>query len=338
MNFMTPTEILKSILTEQYVSEDGDEYKVELKEGLTDEQIDELAKGLPTGQVPTEIRELLKFASGFEFSGLEEVTFDGVGQFGFEEFLPNSVQLAGDGFGNFWILDVDKNGNWGNVFYVCHDPAVIVKHSDNLAQFIEHVTLPKKLQGSTQFCTRKILDTLNSKMRSIKNNTLSRVEKFVTYNDTTLVKIKNFNINGANLIVGFEKKDLLSREFLNNERENFNSIFYSDLKLLDSLNLHAVFEDNKKLFKELHDYMSYYEFLHSSEISAKKIAKDGIREFIFPVDDGSDLAIYTFEDSKLTHLRKKMIKRYSNIIETYHQSTYSKRMLFIPLNHYLRFI
>ncbi|MBJ7428521.1 MAG: SMI1/KNR4 family protein [Bacteroidia bacterium] len=136
---MTPIEKLKSILTEQFVSEDGDEYKVELKEGLTDQQIEELAKGLPLGQVPTEIRDLLKFSCGFEFLGLEEVTFDGVGQFGFEEFFPNSVQLAGDGLGNFWILDVGKNGNWGSVFYVCHDPAVIVKHSENLTQFIEHV-------------------------------------------------------------------------------------------------------------------------------------------------------------------------------------------------------
>jgi len=136
---MTPIEQLKSILTEQYVSEDEDEYKVELKQGLTDQQIDKLVERLPTGQIPTEIRELLKFASGFEFYGLDEITFDGVGQFGFENFFPNSVQLAGDGFGNFWILDVDKNGNWGNVFYVCHDPAVVVKHSDNLSQFIEHI-------------------------------------------------------------------------------------------------------------------------------------------------------------------------------------------------------
>ncbi|MPV85119.1 SMI1/KNR4 family protein [Cardiobacteriales bacterium ML27] len=136
---MTTTEKLKSILTEKFVSEDGYEYKAELKEGLTDQQINELAKRLPTGQVPTEIRELLTFASGFKFFGLEEVTFDGVRTFGFEEFFPNSVELAGDGFGNFWILDVDKNGNWGGVFYVCHDPAVIAKHSDNLTQFIEHV-------------------------------------------------------------------------------------------------------------------------------------------------------------------------------------------------------
>lgn len=136
---MTTTEKLKSILTEQYVSEDGDEYKVELKPGLTDDQIESLAKRLPTGQIPSEFKDLLKFASGFLFYGLEEVRFDGIGQFGFEELFPTSVQLAEDGFGNYWILDVDKNGNWGNVFYVCHDPAVIVKHSDNLTQFIEHV-------------------------------------------------------------------------------------------------------------------------------------------------------------------------------------------------------
>jgi hypothetical protein len=136
---MTPTEQLKAILTEKYTSEDGDEYKVELKPGLTDQQINDLTKELPTGQIPNEIMELLKFASGFEFYGLEEVTFDGVGQFGFEEFFPASVQLAGDGFGNFWVLDIKRNGQWGNVFYVCHDPAVIVKHSDNLSAFIKHV-------------------------------------------------------------------------------------------------------------------------------------------------------------------------------------------------------
>jgi cell wall assembly regulator SMI1 len=136
---MTVTEKLKSLLTEQYVTEDGDECKIELLPGLTDEEIDNLAKGVPSGQIPNDIRELLKFASGFEFSGLEEITFNGIGQFGFEEIFPNSVQLAGDGFGNFWILDIDQKGNWGQVFYVCHDPAVVVKHSDNLSEFIQHV-------------------------------------------------------------------------------------------------------------------------------------------------------------------------------------------------------
>lgn len=136
---MRATEQLKSLLNENYESEDGDKYKIELKQGLTDLQIDEFAKKLPNRKIPNDIIELLKFSSGFNFYGLEEITFDGVGQFGFEEFFPNSVLLAGDGFGNFWILDIHKNGDWGNVFYVCHDPAVVVKHSENISEFIKHV-------------------------------------------------------------------------------------------------------------------------------------------------------------------------------------------------------
>lgn len=136
---MTALEQLKEILNEKYVTEDGDEYTVELKQGLTDQQIEKLSAQLPTGQVPNDIRELLKFSSGFEFFGIDEVTFDGVGQFGFENIFPHSVQLAGDGFGNYWILDVDSKGNWGNVFYVCHDPAVFVKQSADLSEFIKQI-------------------------------------------------------------------------------------------------------------------------------------------------------------------------------------------------------
>lgn len=136
---MTAKEQLKSILSEHYVSEDKYEYQVKLKQGLTDIQINDLAKKLPTKQVPSEIKDLLSFASGFEFYGLEEITFDGVGLFGLEALFPYSVQLAEDGFGNFWILDIGKNGSWGSVFYVCHDPSVVVKHSDSLTQFIQHV-------------------------------------------------------------------------------------------------------------------------------------------------------------------------------------------------------
>src|SRR6185503_16691052 len=136
---MTPLEQLKTILNEKYITEEEEEYGIELKPPLTDQQIDQLAKLLPTAQIPDEIRELLKFASGFEFLTPDEVTFDGAGQFGFQNVFPDSIQLAGDGFGNFWILDVDSKGNWGNVFYVCHDPAVIVKHSEDLAEFINNL-------------------------------------------------------------------------------------------------------------------------------------------------------------------------------------------------------
>lgn len=136
---MTPKQQLESILSNQYESEDGDLYKVELLNGLSDGELANLKNQLPKNHLPNEIEELLRFSRGFEFFGLEEIRFDAFGEFGFEAMFPNSIQLAGDGFGNFWILDIDSMGNWNSVYYVCHDPAVIVKHSENLAEFIKHV-------------------------------------------------------------------------------------------------------------------------------------------------------------------------------------------------------
>ena len=136
---MTPTQQLQSLLHQTYTTPSGDEYKIELLPGLTNEEINTLAQRLPTKQIPDDIRDLLLFTRGFEFYGIEEIRFDGIGQFGFENIFPYSAELAGDGFGNFWILDINAKGQWGNVFYVCHDPAVVVKHSDDLSQFIQHV-------------------------------------------------------------------------------------------------------------------------------------------------------------------------------------------------------
>ncbi len=136
---MTPKEQLLQLLKKTYTSEDGDEYQIELKPGLSEQEVEDFEKLLPTKQIPKDHKELLQFTSGFDFYGIDEVSFDAIGQFGFEEFFPNSIQLAGDGFGNFWILDIYSTGEFGNVFYVCHDPPVIVKHSENILQFIQHI-------------------------------------------------------------------------------------------------------------------------------------------------------------------------------------------------------
>lgn len=136
---MTPRQQLESILSNQYESEEGDLYKVELLDGMTESEIENLKNQLPNNKLPNEIEELLRFSKGFDFYGLDEVRFDAFGHFGFEKMFPKSIQLAGDGFGNFWILDIDSKGNWNSVYYVCHDPAVIIKHSENLTEFIRHV-------------------------------------------------------------------------------------------------------------------------------------------------------------------------------------------------------
>jgi SMI1 / KNR4 family (SUKH-1) len=198
---MTITEQLKLLLNEAYVSEDGDEYKIELLPGLTDNEIDNLVKRLPTGKIPNDVRELLSFTKGFEFYGIDEITFDGVGQFGFENIFPYSVQLAHDGFGNFWILDVDSIGNWGNVFYVCHDPAVVVKHSDNLSQFIDHIDeYGKDIENSNLNIIHEkiVFDIWKS------NNGFTEINEARNSNDDTL---KNFALTLADNFVVADLRD-----------------------------------------------------------------------------------------------------------------------------------
>ncbi|MDF2457226.1 MAG: hypothetical protein K0R51_3219 [Cytophagaceae bacterium] len=136
---MKPLEQLKALLNKKYESEDGDEFTVELLHGLSDSEIEAFKKTLPSQHLPADIEELLRFSKGFEFSYFDTIQFTSYGEFGFEKLFPQSIQLAGDGLGNFWVLDIDNTGHWGPVYYVCHDPAVVVKNSENLSEFLQQL-------------------------------------------------------------------------------------------------------------------------------------------------------------------------------------------------------
>ncbi|TDQ79060.1 SMI1/KNR4 family protein [Sphingobacterium yanglingense] len=191
---MKPKEALESIISTQYISEDGDKYKVELLPGLTENEINELKEQLPDKYLPQSIEELLLYSRGFEFQGLDEIRFDAINQFGFEEFFPNSIPLASDGFGNFWILDISKNGDWGHVFYVCHDPAVVVKHSNDLAEFILHVDEFGRKRGASHL--NDVHEKAVDKIWKVNNG-------FMTYGEL------------------YETEDTILREFGANFDDNF---------------------------------------------------------------------------------------------------------------------
>ncbi len=159
---MTVKQQLKLLLEHEYESEDGDLYKIGLLPGMTDVEIQIMRAELPNKYMPAEIKELLLFARGFVFYGLDEVRFD-LSRFSLSKklkitnFFPFSIVLASDGFGNYWILDIDSNGNWGAVFYLCYDPCVIVKHSESLKEFIWQIDeFGKKRKNS-------ILDMIHEK-------------------------------------------------------------------------------------------------------------------------------------------------------------------------------
>lgn len=137
----TPKQILEAALHERFVNGYGEELLLELQPGLSEEEIEEIADRL-SAPLPPEIRELLRRTSGFDFPFseiLEDVSFTGEG-FGLEEIFPTAVQIARDGFGNAWIVDVHPDtGVWAPVFYVCHDPPVAVIQSPDLATFLDEV-------------------------------------------------------------------------------------------------------------------------------------------------------------------------------------------------------
>lgn len=91
------------------------------------------------------MRELFRYARGFEGGWLETIDFSGLTfsygmGFGMEELFPHPVHIAGDGLGNFWIVDLTSNSEmWGPIFYACHDAPVIVFQSPCVSDFIIEV-------------------------------------------------------------------------------------------------------------------------------------------------------------------------------------------------------
>ncbi|MEM8568061.1 MAG: SMI1/KNR4 family protein [Bacteroidota bacterium] len=136
---MTNLEIIKILKESIFTDEDGGNYQIEFQDGLTDLEIKELQEQFPNKRIDNELIEILKETKGWDGYGPEMVYFDSIGEFGFWELSATSLTLGHDGFGNFWILDLDSNGNLGKVFYACHDPAVFVIHSQNLNEYLHHL-------------------------------------------------------------------------------------------------------------------------------------------------------------------------------------------------------
>jgi hypothetical protein len=84
------------------------------------------------------VRELVEHASGVTVDGFE-VTFGGDYLFEFEELVPGGVPIAADGFGNYWVVDIEEDGSWKQVLFICHDPPAAVIQARDLASFLDQV-------------------------------------------------------------------------------------------------------------------------------------------------------------------------------------------------------
>lgn len=136
---MSPKQIIESVLSERFQDEDGNEFSVQLHPGLSESEYEDFAGSLPVPP-PAEISDLLRFTRGFDFSPVERVDFRGELAFEYEPAFPHGLPICSDGFGNFWVVDVNpESGAWAPVFYACHDPPVIAWQAPSLGEFLQEL-------------------------------------------------------------------------------------------------------------------------------------------------------------------------------------------------------
>lgn len=135
----SPLELVRAAEgTELRYEPDGEPERLELLPPMPEPDIERLAARIPC-PIPDSVRELLQYTRGFATGPLESLEFGGLETFEFPVF-PHPVDLAHDGFGNYWVVDLTSGSReWGPIYFACHDPAVIVLQAPNLSHFLEEV-------------------------------------------------------------------------------------------------------------------------------------------------------------------------------------------------------
>ena len=121
------------------VDEDGQQENLELLPPATDEEIDRLGAMLPA-PLPREIREALRVSKGLANGPLESLDLVGLEPFGLEDVFPYAHSIGHDGFGNYWVVDLNAESDaWSPVFFACHDPPVIAFQCETVEAFVRDV-------------------------------------------------------------------------------------------------------------------------------------------------------------------------------------------------------
>lgn len=132
---MKAREVLLAADGRTLVSIDGEEETVGLQPAASPARLAEIERelGFP---LPSELRGLLELTAGLEL--LESVDLASVGPCPIEGLFGPLVTLAGDGAGNFWILELRPDlPALGPIWFLCHDAPVLVYQSPDLATFLQ---------------------------------------------------------------------------------------------------------------------------------------------------------------------------------------------------------
>lgn len=136
---MSLKEIVLKASADELTTKDGEPISLELSPGITSEEIDSFQERLGVN-IPDEIIDLLKTTSGIEIKLIGYLDLLGNYEFSFEEVFPIGLPILNDDAGNFWVVDIHPDtGVWRGIYFVCHDPPVIVAQAQTLANFLDQI-------------------------------------------------------------------------------------------------------------------------------------------------------------------------------------------------------
>ncbi|MFN0242957.1 MAG: SMI1/KNR4 family protein [Planctomycetota bacterium] len=136
---MNAIEVFSSAAGLSVVDEDGHTERIQLMPPVTESELATIERELGFA-LPTEARALLRMTSGLAGTALDQFQFVDVGGQALPDLFPHPLSIAHDGYGNFWIVDLwPSSDRFGPVFYVAHDPPVVVYQCEDVASFAQHV-------------------------------------------------------------------------------------------------------------------------------------------------------------------------------------------------------
>jgi hypothetical protein len=185
---MNPKAYLQFMQSQDFQFEGGEIFSIALKPGLNPSELSDFEAKLPA-KLPEPIRELLLFTRGFTFDVLRDVNFDDINSFDLQSIFNCPIKLCDDEIGNVWVLDVKKDGTWGNVFFISKQPPVIVKETENLTDFLKYI-----YEFGKDFQNSQLHKTKNETVYDIWSNDddFIKVEEIKNLDDT---KIRAFAKN-----------------------------------------------------------------------------------------------------------------------------------------------
>jgi len=150
---MTPKQVLQRAQTETLTDKKGERVELVVAVGLSADEMAALERKRES-PFPKEIRELLEYSRGFalrskwtsskfrdggltvELSGQDWTGYPGWAAPASPEAGPRGLELISDICGNPWVIDVSRQGAWGAVFYVSHDPPFIAYQANDLTSLL----------------------------------------------------------------------------------------------------------------------------------------------------------------------------------------------------------